>query len=62
MFYRRVPSLLEYFGYMFHHSILLAGPLCTFNDYMDFIEGRDIARATDQVRQRQYNVSEVMLA
>ena len=29
---------------------------------MDFIEGRDIARATDQVRQRQYNVSEVMLA
>lgn len=44
----RIPSILEYFGYMFHHSTLLAGPVCTFNDYMDFIEGRDIAPATDQ--------------
>jgi len=48
-FGRRVPSLLEYFGYTFHHSMLLAGPACTFNDYIDFIEGRDIARATEQV-------------
>ncbi|CAH3150776.1 unnamed protein product [Pocillopora meandrina] len=45
---QRIPSLLEYFGYMFHHSTLLAGPVCTFNDFMDFIEGRDIASATDQ--------------
>lgn len=45
---KRIPSLLEYFGYMFHHSTLLAGPVCTFNDFMDFIEGRDIASATDQ--------------
>ena len=49
LFGRRVPSLLEYFGYMFHHSMLLAGPVCSFKDYMDFIEGRDIARATNQV-------------
>ncbi|KAL9962978.1 hypothetical protein ACROYT_G032137 [Oculina patagonica] len=27
---KRVPSLLEYFGFMFHHSMLLAGPACTF--------------------------------
>ena len=46
---RRVPSLLEYFGYMFHHSMLLVGPACTFRDYMDFIEGHDIARVADQV-------------
>lgn len=51
-FNRRIPSLLEYFGYMFHHSTLLAGPVCTFNDFMDFIEGRDIASATDQVRRK----------
>ena len=37
---------------MFHHSTLLAGPVCTFNDFMDFIEGRDIASATDQVRKK----------
>ena len=48
-FDRRVPSLLEYFGYLFHHSTMLVGPVCTFSDYMDFIEGRDIARATDKV-------------
>ena len=48
-FDRRVPSLLEYFGYLLNHSTLLVGPVCTFNDYMDFIEGRDIARAIDQV-------------
>ena len=47
--YRRVPSPLEYFGYIFHHSMLLVGPVCTFKEYMDFIEGRDIARATEKV-------------
>lgn len=44
----RVPSFLEYFGYIFHHSMLLAGPVCSFKDYMDFIEGRDIARAIEK--------------
>ena len=44
-----MPSLLEYFSYMFQHSTFLAGPVCTFNVYMDFIEGRDIARETKKV-------------
>ncbi|KAJ7361775.1 Lysophospholipid acyltransferase 2 [Desmophyllum pertusum] len=57
----RVPSLLEYFGYMFHHSMLLAGPVCTFNDYMDFIEGRDIARATDQKTKKEPNPTNAVL-
>ena len=29
--------------------MLLVGPVCTFKEYMDFIEGRDIARATEKV-------------
>ena len=49
LFSSRVPSLLEYFGYIFHYSMLLVGPVCTFKDYMDFIDGRDIARATEKV-------------
>jgi len=58
---KRVPSLLEYFGYTFHHSMLLAGPACTFNDYIDFIEGRDIARATEQkMRQEPSPVNAVL--
>ena len=44
-FYRRVPSLLEYFSYIFHHSSFLVGPVCSFKDYMDFIVGDDMARA-----------------
>ena len=29
--------------------MLLAGPVCSFKDYMDFIEGRNIARAIEKV-------------
>ena len=42
-YFRRVPSVPEYFAYLFHYSMLFAGPVCTFKDYMDFIEGKDIA-------------------
>ncbi|XP_031558739.1 lysophospholipid acyltransferase 1-like [Actinia tenebrosa] len=39
------PSILEYFGYMFHYSGFLVGPSCTYVQYIDFIEGKDIERA-----------------
>ncbi|XP_015757320.1 PREDICTED: lysophospholipid acyltransferase 2-like [Acropora digitifera] len=39
---RKVPSLLEYFSYLFHYSTVLAGPLCTFKEYNDFIDGTDV--------------------
>lgn len=39
---RKVPSLLEYFSYLFHYSTLLAGPVCTFREFNDFIDGSDI--------------------
>jgi len=58
---KRIPSVLEYFGYMFHHSMLLAGPACTFNDYIDFIEGRDIARATEQKMRKEPSPVNAML-
>lgn len=61
-FDRRIPSVLEYFGYMFHHSMLLAGPACTFNDYIDFIEGRDIARATEQVRGMSFRLKDTKVS
>ncbi|XP_031574563.1 lysophospholipid acyltransferase 2-like isoform X2 [Actinia tenebrosa] len=37
---KKVPSLLEYFGYILHYSTLLAGPACTYRKYKDFIDGR----------------------
>jgi len=39
---KRVPSLLEYFSYLFHYSTVLAGPLCTFKEFNDFIDGSDV--------------------
>ena len=37
-----MPSLLEYFSYLFHYSTLLAGPVCTFREFNDFIDGSDV--------------------
>ncbi|XP_020624973.1 membrane-bound O-acyltransferase domain-containing protein 2-like isoform X2 [Orbicella faveolata] len=39
---KKVPSLLEYFSYLFHYSTILAGPVCTFREFNDFIDGSDI--------------------
>ncbi|CAL8300435.1 unnamed protein product [Boreogadus saida] len=36
---RRMPSLLEYLSYNCNFMSILAGPACSYNDYMAFIEG-----------------------
>nr|XP_023694034.1 membrane-bound O-acyltransferase domain-containing protein 2-like isoform X1 [Paramormyrops kingsleyae] len=36
---RRVPSLLEYLSYNCNFMGILAGPTCSYNDYIAFIEG-----------------------
>uniref|UniRef100_A0A3Q0S9L4 Membrane bound O-acyltransferase domain containing 2b n=1 Tax=Amphilophus citrinellus TaxID=61819 RepID=A0A3Q0S9L4_AMPCI len=36
---RRMPSLLEYFSYNCNFMGILAGPTCSYNDYIAFIEG-----------------------
>uniref|UniRef100_A0A3Q4GQH4 Membrane bound O-acyltransferase domain containing 2b n=1 Tax=Neolamprologus brichardi TaxID=32507 RepID=A0A3Q4GQH4_NEOBR len=35
----RMPSLLEYFSYNCNFMGILAGPTCSYNDYIGFIEG-----------------------
>ncbi|XP_020943532.1 lysophospholipid acyltransferase 2 isoform X2 [Sus scrofa] len=37
---RRMPSLLEYLSYTCNFMGILAGPLCSYKDYITFIEGR----------------------
>uniref|UniRef100_A0A673MP97 Membrane bound O-acyltransferase domain containing 2a n=1 Tax=Sinocyclocheilus rhinocerous TaxID=307959 RepID=A0A673MP97_9TELE len=37
--FRRMPSLLEYFSYNCNFMGILAGPTCSYNDYIAFIEG-----------------------
>lgn len=39
---KKVPTLLEYFSYLFHYSTVLAGPVCTFKEFNDFIDGSDV--------------------
>lgn len=38
--YRKMPSLLEYLSYNCNFMGILAGPTCSYNDYIAFIEGR----------------------
>lgn len=35
-----MPSLLEYLSYNCNFMGILAGPTCSYNDYIDFIEGQ----------------------
>lgn len=37
---RRMPSPLEYVSYTCNFMGILAGPLCSYKDYITFIEGR----------------------
>ncbi|XP_078538707.1 membrane-bound glycerophospholipid O-acyltransferase 2-like [Lissotriton helveticus] len=37
---RRLPGPLEYLSYHFNFLGIVAGPLCSFKDYVSFIEGR----------------------
>nr|KAF6447949.1 membrane bound O-acyltransferase domain containing 2 [Rousettus aegyptiacus] len=43
---RRRPSLLEYLSYNCNFMGVLAGPLCSYKDYITFIEGRSYHAAT----------------
>ncbi|KAM5317242.1 lysophospholipid acyltransferase 2 isoform 4-T4 [Glossophaga mutica] len=38
--HKRMPSLLEYLSYTCNFMGILAGPLCSYKDYITFIEGR----------------------
>ena len=40
-----MPSLLEYLSYTCNFMGILAGPLCSYRDYIIFIEGRAQHRA-----------------
>lgn len=41
---RKVPTALEYYGYVMHYHTLMCGPLVFFNDYQDFIKGKQYLR------------------
>ena len=48
-----MPSPLVFFSYIISFQGLLAGPICFFNDYIVFVEGKNIPNerpsAVDQV-------------
>ncbi|XP_015593100.1 lysophospholipid acyltransferase 1 isoform X5 [Cephus cinctus] len=43
--FRKLPTALEYFSYVFHFQALMAGPIIFYRDYIDFIHGSKIRGA-----------------
>jgi hypothetical protein len=43
-FERDRPSPMEFFGYLLNFQTLLTGPLCFYNDYIEFINGQNITK------------------
>ena len=41
------PSLLEYLGYTLNFHTLLAGPACTFKEYVAFVNGSNFQTGRD---------------
>ncbi|XP_035209746.1 lysophospholipid acyltransferase 2-like isoform X3 [Stegodyphus dumicola] len=41
---RHVPTVLEFFSYIFHFQALMCGPLVFYNDYADFVEGKNYVK------------------
>ncbi|XP_060222271.1 lysophospholipid acyltransferase 2 isoform X4 [Meriones unguiculatus] len=52
---RRMPSLLEYVSYTCNFMGILAGPLCSYKDYITFIEGRPshVAQSSENGKEEQ---------
>ena len=44
---KKMPTVLEYFSYVFHFQALMAGPVIYYRDYMDFIYGRMPSKPDD---------------
>ncbi|XP_054266033.1 lysophospholipid acyltransferase 6-like [Macrosteles quadrilineatus] len=44
---RKMPSTLEYFAYIFHFQVLMAGPVVFYRDYIDYINGDNFLKHTD---------------
>lgn len=55
--YRRMPSLLEYVSYTCNFMGILAGPLCSYKDYITFIEGRPshMSQASENGKEEQHH-------
>ncbi|XP_033217343.1 lysophospholipid acyltransferase 2 isoform X2 [Belonocnema kinseyi] len=41
----KMPTIFEYFSYVFHFQALMAGPIIFYRDYIDFIHGHRILEA-----------------
>jgi hypothetical protein len=39
-----MPTVLEYFSYMFHFQALMCGPVLFYRDYIDFIHGYSLLK------------------
>ncbi|XP_014609872.1 PREDICTED: lysophospholipid acyltransferase 1 [Polistes canadensis] len=62
----KMPTMMEYFSYVFHFQALMAGPVIFYRDYIDFINGdhmKDTTKSlTDENNEKTLeNVNEIVL-
>ncbi|XP_006815543.1 membrane-bound glycerophospholipid O-acyltransferase 2-like [Saccoglossus kowalevskii] len=39
---KKMPTIIEYYSYIFYFQALAVGPVCFYNDYIDFIKGKHL--------------------
>lgn len=47
--YSKIPSVLEYFAYIFQFHVLMAGPVVFYKDYIEFIHGHNFLKHASTV-------------
>ncbi|KAJ8676449.1 hypothetical protein QAD02_012236, partial [Eretmocerus hayati] len=59
---QKMPTMLEYFSYVFHFQTLMAGPIIFYRDYIDFIQGRgQKLLKTNSIEDQTSKVNEIVL-
>ena len=41
---KKCPSFIEFMGYIFNFQGVVVGPMCFYQDYIDFINGNNILK------------------
>ena len=45
-----MPSIIEFFGYLFHFQGVAIGPGCTFNDYIEYMNGENFRKFKEALK------------
>ncbi|XP_011498421.1 PREDICTED: lysophospholipid acyltransferase 2 isoform X2 [Ceratosolen solmsi marchali] len=58
---QKMPTMLEYFSYIFHFQALMVGPIIFYRDYIDFIHGRGHKLLTNASDEQNGQVNKIIM-